>query len=754
MQINWYWKSIPLALLLVACRSASESGVGESPNYAVIPATEQSDTTGAWAGLKSLQLDTTALLQREIWAALRDYAFGGPSLVLGAATNVRVVLDTGLVRSTLNVQDRGIELLLRDSSQLYRGLSLLSQLGVLNAGRLPVGAYHYRPRFVYRGMHLDVARHFFPKEALFKYLDFLFFYGYNKFHWHLTEDQGWRIEIKRYPKLQTVAAYREETLVGHYNDTPQRFDGQRYGGYYTQAEVREIVAYAAAKGIEVIPEIELPGHSLAAISAYPELSCDPTRSYAVATKWGIFDDIYCPTEKTFQFLEGVFDEVTALFPSRYIHIGGDEAPKGAWRESAFCQDLIEREGLVDEAGLQSYFIRRVERYLNERGRQIIGWDEILEGGLAPKASVMSWRGTEGGIAAALADHQVVMTPTSHCYFDYYQSDHPEEPLAIGGLTPLEKVYAFEPIPAELPVEKHRYIWGAQGNVWTEYLPDFAKVEYMALARMAALSEVLYRDSTQRRFADFAQRLQTHLDYWEGQSVNVAQRLLDLRFDLAGGNAVPLRVTDLRASVAARVEQQGPGDDTWTAVEGTSAVLNEPGIYAFRAVDEAGRVGRATRVHYEPHLGLGATIELAQPPDRRYPGRGGSGLLNGIKGSDEKYGDREWLGFSGEDLEATIRFAEPRVLRRVGLRFFDGEGQWIYLPREVELLASTDGQTFRSLARRSDWQRRAKVEEVEVALEAVEATHLRVVAKNYGEIPEGRQGEGYRAWLFVDEISIE
>ncbi|NQU35221.1 MAG: beta-N-acetylhexosaminidase [Bacteroidetes bacterium] len=312
-----------------------------------------------------------------------------------------------------------------------------------------------------------------------KYIDLLAFYKFNTFHWHLTEDQGWRIEIKKYPKLAEISSMRKETLLGHYGDKPHKFDGKPYGGYYTQDEVREIVVYASDRQITVIPEIEMPGHSLAALAAYPELGCTGG-PYEVATRWGVFEDIYCTKEETFEFLENVLLEVMELFPSKYIHIGGDEAPKSRWKECSTCQAVIVREGLRDEHELQSYFIQRMEKFLNSHGRRIIGWDEILEGGLAPNATVMSWRGTEGGIAAARQDHDAIMTPGSHCYFDHYHANRELEPLAIGGFTTLEKVYSYEPVADSLTSEEANHIMGAQGNVWTEYMETPEYVEYMVL----------------------------------------------------------------------------------------------------------------------------------------------------------------------------------------------------------------------------------------------------------------------------------
>ena len=373
--------------------------------------------------------------------------------------------------------------------------------------KIPFVEIEDSPRFEWRGMHLDVCRHFFPIEFIKKYIDYLAMHKMNIFHWHLTEDQGWRIEIKKYPKLSEVSAYRNETIIGHHNTDPQKFDGKKYGGIYTQDEIREVVKYASERFITVVPEIELPGHSVAALTAYPELSCT-NGPFDVRTSWGISNDIYCAgNEKTFEFLENVLSEVVELFPSKYIHIGGDEAPKDRWKECEKCQARIKQEGLHDEHELQSYFITRMEKYLNSKGKQIIGWDEILEGGLAPNAAVMSWRGNKGGIEAAKSKHKVVMSPTTHCYFDHYQTENRDsEPLAIGGFLPLEKVYSFNPVPPELTEEEGKYILGAQANVWTEYISTPKHVEYMAFPRLSALSEVVWTKHSNKDFNDFKSRM--------------------------------------------------------------------------------------------------------------------------------------------------------------------------------------------------------------------------------------------------------
>ncbi|MEQ9310701.1 MAG: beta-N-acetylhexosaminidase [Balneolaceae bacterium] len=383
-----------------------------------------------------------------------------------------------------------------------------------------VEIYDY-PRFGYRGMHLDVARHFFSVDFVKKYIDLLAMYKFNRFHWHLTEDQGWRIEIKKYPRLTEIGAWRDSTLIGNYGTG--KYDGIRYGGYYTQEEIKEVVAYATERHITVIPEIELPGHSSAALASYPELGCF-NKEVKVATTWGIFEDIYCPKEETFEFLEDVLDEVIVLFPSRYIHIGGDEAPKTQWEESDIAQAVIKREGLKDEHELQSYFVGRIESYLNSKGRQIIGWDEIMEGGLAPQATIMSWswQGKARAIEAAKTGHDVIMTPNATSYFDHFQAEPiDEEPIAIGGLTTLKDVYEFEPVPSELNENEAKFIIGAQANVWTEYIHTGAKVEYMAFPRAIALSEVLWNTSDSRNWEAFLESLQSQFQRLDILGVNYA-----------------------------------------------------------------------------------------------------------------------------------------------------------------------------------------------------------------------------------------
>ena len=426
----------------------------------------------------------------------------------------------------LHVTPQYIDIRAATSAGLFNGVQTLRQLlppaiesqQVVTGmpWRIPAGLIQDWPEFTWRGLHLDVARHWFPVDFIKRYLDLMALHKLNVFHWHLTDDQGWRIEIKQYPKLTAIGSHRRATPLPH--DRTQS-DGQPYSGHYTQDDIREVVAYAAARNITVVPEIEMPGHALAVLAGYPELGCVGT-GYEVWTQWGIAEEVFCAgNEAVFTFLQNVLSEVLELFPSEYIHIGGDECPKTRWRACPKCQARIHDEGLVDEDALQSYFVRRIERWLNDHGRRLIGWDEILEGGLAPNATVMNWRGTSGGIAAARAGHDVVMTPMSHCYLDYYQStDRDQEPPAIGNYLPLERVYAFDP-QAGISEDRHAHVLGGQGNLWTEYIPTTAQIEYMAYPRAAALAEAVWSSPDSRNFEDFRRRWAIHQRRLDQMGVN-------------------------------------------------------------------------------------------------------------------------------------------------------------------------------------------------------------------------------------------
>lgn len=423
----------------------------------------------------------------------------------------------------LYIKPNAVQIVGSETGQFYALQTLMQILPIEFKGEAKISAVDIsdEPRFKYRGMHLDVSRHFMPVSFVKKYIDLMSQYKFNQFHWHLTDDQGWRIEIKKYPKLTEIGSKRKESHEGRYSPT-FKGDGRPVEGFYTQAEIKDVVSYAKDRKINVIPEIELPGHASAALAAYPELGegCKENYEYKVQMTWGIFKEVFCPTDKTFQFLEDVLAETIALFPdSPYVHIGGDEVLKDFWKESAFVQDLKAKENLKDEHEVQSYFVRRIEKFVNSKGKKIIGWDEILEGGVAPNATIMSWRGEKGGIESAKAKHDVIMTPNTYLYFDYGQGDPKYEPLHIGGFVPLEKVYSYNPIPKELSDEESKYILGAQANIWTEYLETPAAVEYMAFPRMIALSEVNWSPDESKNYADFRKRLANHFPRLDKQSVN-------------------------------------------------------------------------------------------------------------------------------------------------------------------------------------------------------------------------------------------
>ena len=607
------------------------------------------------------------------------------------------------------------------------------------------------PQFKYRGMHLDVGRHFFSVDFIKKYIDLMARLKMNTFHWHLTEDQGWRIEIKKYPKLQEIAAFRKETLIGHYNDQPHQFDGKPYGGFYTQEQIKEVVAYAKTRQVTIIPEIEMPGHSQAAIAAYPELGCSGEQ-VEVATKWGIFDEVYCPKESTFKFLEDVIDEVVALFPGKYIHIGGDEAPKTNWKNCAHCQKLIKKEGLKDEHGLQSYFIARMEKYINTKGKQIIGWDEILEGGLAPNATVMSWRGTSGAVQAAKEGHDVILTPGSHCYFDHYQSENENEPLAIGGFLPLEKVYHFNPIPEGLTDKEATYVLGAQGNVWTEYMQTEKQVEYMAYPRAVALSEVLWSSPEHKNFPDFINRLEQYQKRLDLLEVNYANHIYSVKGKLTH---LSDRVTYELNTTSSSYPIYYSKDKSFPSKLYSTPITVDTSMHIKAVVLDSKKtaLGAVFEQEINLHKGVGATIAIDKEPHPAYNAGGKDALINGISGNNKRYGDREWLGFSGEDIVITIEFDSPKNIKTITTRFYNGHGQWIYAPNEIGFsFYLEDGKTVNDI--RIIEEKNNLLVNYSYELKSTPVTKLDIIVKNYGTIPEGKQGAGHKAWTFIDEIIIK
>lgn len=607
------------------------------------------------------------------------------------------------------------------------------------------------PRFGYRGLHLDVSRHFFSVEFVKRYIDLLAMHKMNRFHWHLTDDQGWRIEIKKYPKLQTVASCRKETLIGHNSELPQKFDGKQHCGFYTQEEVKEIVKYANQRFVTIVPEIEMPGHALAALSAYPELGCTGG-PYEPATHWGVFEDVFCAgNDKTFEFVDGVLEEVCALFPGTYVHIGGDESPKDRWKVCPKCQKRIKDQGLKDEHELQSYFIKRAEKILAKYGKKLIGWDEILEGGLAPTATVMSWRGIEGGIAAARSGHDAIMTPGSHCYLDYYQSDPGNEPLAIGGLLTLERVYGYEPIPDSLTEEQGRHILGAQGNVWTEYIDNPAYAEYMVYPRASALSEVVWAPKAKRNWPDFMRRLQVHFTRLDLLGVTYAKSIYDVKSSFSGG------YVSLRCGV--------PGTQVKYTTDGTEPKGTSAGFYSPLPLQQSTTIkavttqkgvvlGKTLTVRFFVHKASGKTYTMSVQPSQ-YSGGERYALTNGMAGALKSWNN--WVGLQNSNIDPVIDLGAETDISRVTTHFINNKSAWIYPPRSIEVLVSDDGQNFRPVAKKTidaDNMQGNSLETVELSTPGAKARYLKLVAQNYGTIPPGVAGAGSGAWLFLDEVQVD
>lgn len=606
------------------------------------------------------------------------------------------------------------------------------------------------PKYKWRGMHLDVSRHFFSIDFIKKYIDYIAMYKMNTFHWHLTDDQGWRIEIKKYQKLTEIGAWRNGSMVGHYNE--QKFDTIRYGGFYTQEEIKEVVKYAQQRHVTIVPEIEMPGHSLAALAAYPEFSCTGG-PFEVAKVWGVLEDVYCPKEETFEFLETILSEVIALFPSEYIHIGGDECPKVRWKNCTHCQSLIQKQGLKDEHELQSYFIQRIEKFVNSKGRKIIGWDEILEGGLAPKAAVMSWRGTEGGISAAKQKHFVVMSPGSHCYFDHYQGDPKNEPIAIGGYTTVEKVYAFNPMPNELSTEEANYILGAQANVWTEYIETPKHVEYMIMPRMAALSEVLWGTANTSDYKNFEKRLINHFDVYDKMGINYSKAIYQVTTSVSSAaNGVAFSLNAVHPTGIRYTTDGSEPTNKATIYSSPIVVTGSTTIKAAYFESEKQKSSTIEQTFYITKS-TGKEIRLENQPYENYGTGGGFTLVDGMKGNPSKFG-RDWLGFSGKDLVATIDLESTQTISKISLNVLKSEGSWIYFPKEIEFLISTDGVNFESAKIISQSEIEGVNGRIVENISGKKVKYIKVIAKNLGKIPEGSPGAGSNSWLFVDEISIE
>ena len=630
----------------------------------------------------------------------------------------------------------------------------------------PTAVIDDAPRFAYRGMHFDVSRHFFTVDFIKQYIDILALHNLNKFHWHLTDDQGWRIEIKKYPRLTEVGSTRKETLIGHLlKDKPHQFDGKPYGGFYTQEQIKEIVKYAQDRYITIIPEVDIPGHTLAVLTAYPELGCTG-KDCAVGTKWGVFDDVLCAgNEASYEFLEGVFDEITELFPSKYIHIGGDECPKTRWKECPKCQAKIKTLGLKGDAEhtaeqkLQGYVVSRVEQFLKKKGREVIGWDEILEGdNISQDAIVMSWRGTEGGIAAAQRHNRAIMTPHYSLYFDYNQGEDPsKEPLSIGEYLPVKKVYDYEPIDPKLTPEQGKYILGAQANLWTEYIASPAHAEYMLLPRLAALAEVQWTAPEKKNYADFLKRLGNLLNYYQKEGYHYAKHVL--------GVTSVIQPAPKKDGIQVELLTVGDGKVYYTTdgttPDATKTLYTQPIKLSNEVLLKAVAVHKDTisgvfsyqslfnKATYKP-------IQLLTETNPKYTFGGATALVDAQIGEDS-YIDGHWVGFPGRvGVEAVIDLGREEEISNLKTGSLSDTPNWIFPASEVAIYSSADGKNFQLITQQplKIAQKTDPIKRVPISLNfaKTKTRYVKVVLKGT-VIPEWHEGKGTPALLFVDEIQL-
>ena len=765
-----------LALACASCTAEKEA------NYQVIPLPQEVSLTqeNPFKLNENVLIaypENNALLQRNA-EFLSEYIqqatnYAPKTKAIAAGEQVKNAIVLGLDPSIANKEGyvltttpEGININGQTENGVFYGIQTLRKSIPAEAKEatilIPAGEIKDEPRFSYRGMHLDVGRHFFPKEFMKKYIDLLALHNMNTFHWHLTDDQGWRIEIKKYPKLTEIGSQRSRTVIGR---NTQEYDNTPYGGFFTQEEAKEIVKYAQERYITVIPEVDLPGHMLAALAAYPEMGCTGG-PYEVCPRWGIFEDVLCiGNDQTMQFLEDVMNEIIEIFPSKYVHIGGDEAPRTRWEKCPKCQARIKTEGLkadknhTAEDRLQSYCMTRIEEFLNSKGRQIIGWDEILEGDVAPNATVMSWRGMEGGIKAAQLGHDVIMTPTSFCYFDYYQTaDTKDEPLGIGGYVPIEKVYSLEPVPAVLTEEQSKHILGAQANLWTEYIHSSEHVEYMVLPRMAALAEVQWTQPEKKDFKDFTKRLARLMKFYQRDGFNYAKHVFDLKVDFTPD------VTKKAVVVTLSTIDDAPIYYTLDGTEPTTASLKytEPVSITETADFQAVVIrpeGKSKVVNKKISFNKATycPIELTFQPSEKYKFGGAITLVDGMKGNDS-YATGAWLGFVGGDVEAIIDLGQETEIKRVATNAIVDMSAWIMGSTGLVVSVSDDNKEFREVAVKdipveTNIDKKG-VENYEITFDPVKTRYVKVVIKRSPALPKGHAGEGKAAYMFIDEIEVD
>ena len=663
----------------------------------------------------------------------------------------------------LQVSSDGVTLTGTTEAGVFYGIQTLRKSLPVTKGdvQLPAVEINDWPRFSYRGSHFDVSRHFTGVDSMKRFIDIMALHNQNRLHWHLTDDQGWRIEIKKRPKLTTIGSQRKATVIGHNSDS---YDTTTYGGFYTQEEAREIVAYAAERHITIVPEIDMPGHMQAALAAYPELGCTGG-PYEVWNRWGISDDVLCAgNDQTLQFIDDVLSEIIEIFPSEYIHVGGDECPKVRWSKCPKCQARIKALGIkpdgkhTPEQQLQSYIIGHAEKFLNEHGRRIIGWDEIMEGGITPTATVMAWRSAQEGIKAAKMGNDAIMTPTSYLYFDYYQSqDVDKEPQAIGGYVPVKTVYNYEPVPEELTPEEAKHIIGVQANLWTEYIPNFRQVEYMEMPRIAALAEVQWTDPSLKEYDSFLARLGQLVNIYNLEGYNYAQHVFDVNVTFRPNQQAGVLDVVMLAIDKADIHYTLDGSEPTASSPKYTDTLKIDKPCTLKAVIV--RPSGNSRIFTE-EIGFNKAsmkpITMLQPINKQYEYEGAITLVDGLKGNGN-YKTGRWIAFWQNDMEAVIDLQQPTEISEAQIETCVAIGDWVFDARYFAVAVSDDGQNYKTVAE-ADYPvmkqgDRNGVYEHKLTFDPVQARYVKITVKPEHSMPAWHGGKGSPAFVFIDEISL-
>ncbi len=674
---------------------------------------------------------------------------------------------------SLNVQKNRIEIKAAKPAGFFYAMQTLRQLLPKEIERdsnqgefewlVPAVNITDSPSFKWRGFMLDVSRHFLPKEDVLRMIDNLALHKINTLHFHLTDDQGWRIEIKKYPKLTEIGAWRVDHEDKNWNSRPKQRVGQKatYGGFYTQEDIKEIIAYAQKQFITIVPEIEMPAHVTSVLAAYPQFSC--TGGPFTVLPGGVWPitDIYCAgNDSTFLFIEDVLSEVIDLFPSKYIHIGGDEAAKTEWEKCWKCKNRIRTEALKNVGELQSYFIRRIEKFINSKDRILLGWDEILEGGLPPKATVMSWRGIQGGIDAARQGHDVVMTPTSYCYIDYYQGAMEEEPLAIGGYLPLSKVYDFNPIPPDLDAEAAKHILGGQANLWTEYVPNLKHAEYMTFPRIAAMAEVLWSPKEVRNWEDFSRRIKLFMERYDEMGINYSKSVFRVN--------AKAQFNQEKKKLEVQLTTEFPNVEIHYTTDGSeptnlSPIYTEPILLDSTSTVKAitFTIGSSSVKPFSQLFSMnkatGKPVKYIIPCSAEFDGSGGSMLVNGIRGR-AFLNENVWQAWSGNNMDVVIDLQEASEIKKITVGSMQNAENSIFFPKKVDFFVSSNGIYFQKVAEvvndADPLSEEKQLKEFSVTITPISAKFVKVIAYNLGRCPKGHPEEGKPTWLCVDEITVE